>query len=355
MLSQVDGYYKNPSVMIPFPPDVKKVEDKLRQLGLGNQVDRFVMTLNRGAEDAAAQAKPIFVNAVRAMTIEDAWAIHEHSNRKENPYVILDCSVLPPSLAHRELFGHTRGSFTGAHENSRGILAKAENGTLFMDEIGELPLEMQPIFLRVLEQREFTPLGSTVSEKMSARIIAATNRNLLQDVNNQRFRADLFYRLSILHFEIPPLRERSEDIPLLANHFLKEFNASSVQAVSEMDLQNLLEPHLESLKSHPWPGNVRELRNTMERLYLKSLNVDPHQLSISLENPPKDDGLEMMCRRLVTSGASFRDAKQQTIDYFEYLYLKNLLRESNDNVSEAARRCDVDRRNFQKLIRKYGL
>jgi DNA-binding NtrC family response regulator len=191
-----------------------------------------------------------------------ARVIHQLSSRHKGPFVVVDCNSLPPGLVESELFGHGPGSFTGEGWEREGALELAHNGTIFIDEVGEIPLEIQPKLLQVLERKECKRLGEDRVRSINARVIAATHRNLEHDINEQRFRLDLFYRLSLIHIRLPPLRERREDIGLLARHFVKRINP-------ELDPDTVLSPDvLMMLTSHSWPGNVRELRNIVERLLL---------------------------------------------------------------------------------------
>jgi transcriptional regulator with GAF, ATPase, and Fis domain len=185
-----------------------------------------------------------------------ARAIHELSPRSEHPFVVVNCAAIPESLLEAELFGHTKGAFTGAVQSRVGRIHAAQNGTLFLDEIGEMPLSLQSKLLRFLEQGEVQRLGSSDVFRVNVRVIAATNARLGKLIEEQKFREDLFYRISAFPIEIPPLRERLEDLPLLALEFLAKFSPRKVEISTEA---------LQTLASHRWPGNVRELRNVMER------------------------------------------------------------------------------------------
>ena len=194
-----------------------------------------------------------------------AKAIHEESSRKRGPYVKLNCATLPGALLESELFGHERGAFTGAWTQTAGHFQHAHTGTLFMDEIGDLPLELQPKLLRVLQEQEFERLGSNRTIRVDVRIVAATNQNLHQMVRERRFRADLFYRLSVFPIALPPLRERPEDIPLLVQHFVRKFASRMNKEVGHIP-----EGAMEFLQQQDWPGNIRELQNFIERAVIVS-------------------------------------------------------------------------------------
>jgi len=189
-----------------------------------------------------------------------AKAIHEESLRKCGPYVKLNCAAMPCGLLESELFGHERGAFTGALTQTTGRFQHAHKGTLFLDEIGDLPLELQPKLLRVLQEQEFERLGSNRTIRVDVRIVAATNQNLHELMRERRFRADLFYRLNVFPITLPPLRERSEDIPLLVQHFVRKYASRMNKEVGHIS-----EGSMELLRQHDWPGNIRELQNFIER------------------------------------------------------------------------------------------
>lgn len=218
-----------------------------------------------------------------------ARAIHNCSSRKDKPLVKLNCGALPANLIESELFGHEKGAFTGASNKREGRFAIADNGTIFLDEIGELPLELQPKLLRVLQEGEFEPIGGNSTVKVNVRVIAATNRNLLDEVRKGNFREDLYYRLNVYPIHIPPLRERGQDVVELAEKFLKQFSKSmhkTIPALTEKDKQQIF--------SYQWPGNVRELKNVMERMVITyeggsfEINVDNGSYSKTVNIPPSE-------------------------------------------------------------------
>src|SRR5277367_3812348 len=194
-----------------------------------------------------------------------ARAIHEESLRGSGPFVKLNCAAMPSGLIESELFGHERGAFTGALTQTTGRFHLANHGTLFLDEIGDLPLELQPKLLRVLQEQEFERLGSTRTIRVDVRIVAATNQDLAQMVRERRFRADLYYRLNVFPIELPALRERAEDIPLLVRHFVNKF---SIRMNKQIDV--VPDDVMEALKRYSWPGNIRELQNFIERALILS-------------------------------------------------------------------------------------
>ncbi len=189
-----------------------------------------------------------------------ARAIHHNSPRREGPFVVVNCAAIPETLLESDLFGHERGAFTGAAQRKSGRFAAAHSGTIFLDEIGELPMAIQAKILRVIQFKEFEPLGSHLTQKADVRIIAATNRSLMDEVREGRFREDLFYRLNVVSLTLPPLRQRPTDIPLLAQHFLVYYSRKNHRTI-----QGLEPPVLARLQAYSWPGNIRELENVMER------------------------------------------------------------------------------------------
>ena len=193
-----------------------------------------------------------------------AQAVHNHSKRKDGPFVVVDCSAIPRDLIESELFGHVKGAFTGATGNRKGAFESAEGGTLFLDELGELDLDLQPKLLRALEKQQVKPVGSNDTVQTDVRIVAATNRNLMQEVHEGNFREDLYYRFAVIKVDLPPLRERTDDIPLLVEHFLEEAHEMANRD-EEIEVSYKT---MEKLKRHRWPGNVRELKNFVERAVL---------------------------------------------------------------------------------------
>jgi formate hydrogenlyase transcriptional activator len=189
-----------------------------------------------------------------------ARAVHEASSRSRGPYVKLNCAAMPAGLLESELFGHERGAFTGAWTQTTGRFQQAHQGTLFLDEIGDLPLELQPKLLRVLQEQEFERLGSTRTISVNVRVVAATNQDLLQMVQERRFRADLYYRLNVFPIDLPPLRERTEDLPALVWHFVRKFARRM-----NKEFNHIPEDAMSALRFHDWPGNIRELQNFLER------------------------------------------------------------------------------------------
>jgi DNA-binding NtrC family response regulator len=276
-----------------------------------------------------------------------AEAIHLRSARAERPLVVLDCAAVPPSLMESELFGHERGAFTGADHRRIGRFEEASDGTLFLDEIGELPLDLQPKLLRVLERREIRRVGGTAVIPVDARIVAATNRDLAREVNRGAFREDLYYRLAVLRVRVPALRERSSDIPLLVEHFVREFFDGDVARAREVTA-GISEANWQGLLTHPWPGNVRELRNFIERTLAVSGEVDAGEVPAARPRAGADDSAVMHWP--VDLQRPFLEAREELLGRFELSYLERMLEAHGGNISRAARAAGLDRMHFKRLL-----
>ncbi|MGH8719918.1 MAG: sigma 54-interacting transcriptional regulator [Burkholderiales bacterium] len=262
-----------------------------------------------------------------------ARAIHEASGR--HPFIAINCGAIPEQLLESELFGHVKGSFTGAVRDHRGLIQSAQGGTLFLDEIGEMPQALQVKLLRVLQDRTLRAIGSTQNIAIDVRIIAATNRDLEQDVRDHRFREDLYYRLNVVTFHLPALRDRREDIPLLANHFL-----ASLAAKYRREVNAFAPDAVERLIKLAWPGNVRQLCNAVEKMVaLCTTSVIPTAL------------VERALARQSEELASLDRAKQE----FERDYLVRLLKLTNGNVTQAARYAQRNRSEFYSLLHRHHL
>ena len=266
-----------------------------------------------------------------------AGEIVRRSSRAEKPFVVVDCGAISPSLVESELFGHARGAFTGADRERAGAFESAHGGTVFLDEIGELPLELQPKLLRALESREIRRVGEVHPRKVDVRVVAATNRSLEKEVNLRRFREDLYYRLSVISVRVPPLRERVDDIELLVRVFLDLFGAAEADDLFTPDV-------LAGLRAHGWPGNVRELRNVVERVVV-----------FRDGSPAKGLGSRRGEALDKPEFLPYREAKARAIDAFDKAYLGELLEWANGNLSRAARRAQMDRMNLHRLAQRFGL
>jgi DNA-binding NtrC family response regulator len=272
-----------------------------------------------------------------------ARAIHDASPRAGGPFEVVDCGGLPPTLIESELFGHEKGAFTNAEHSREGAFERADGGTLFLDELGELPLELQPKLLRALGEAEIRRLGSRDVRKIDVRVVAATNRDLRREVNAGSFRSDVFYRLAVIQVHMPPLRERMEDLPLLARALLERIGGQrGVEAHIEPD-----DELLSTLRRHRWPGNIRELRNYLEQLVI--LRVMPELPQTGTPVSRRGDPFAGL------TDLPLRSAKKELIERFERDYLTKLLDDTGGNVAEAARRAGVDRGTLFRSIRRYGL
>jgi len=278
-----------------------------------------------------------------------AAAIRDKSARGDKPLVVVDCGAMPANLIESELFGHERGAFTGADRLRIGSFERADTGTIFLDEIGELPLSLQPSMLGILERREARRVGGQKPIPVDVRVIAATNRDLSAEVARGAFRADLFYRLAVVEIRLPPLRERPEDVPVLIEHFLDEMPGNRPTIGPDT---------IEQLKSYPWPGNVRELRNVIERAALLSEPPKPRGVMRSAARGTDDsavDGGGVSSGSYVDIEQPFKEQKSALVSEFEQAYVKRLLASTDGNIAAAARKARIDRMYLYKLIDRYHL
>ncbi|MBL8678930.1 MAG: sigma 54-dependent Fis family transcriptional regulator [Myxococcales bacterium] len=298
-------------------------------------------------ERAAPTTTPILILGESGTGKElAARAVHARSARANGPFEVVDCGGLPPTLAESELFGHERGAFTGATGDRAGAFERADGGTLFLDELGELPLELQPKLLRVLAEGEVRRIGGRKSKKIDVRVVAATNRDLRREVNQGRFRADLYFRLAVLVARMPPLRERLDDVPLIVRAMIPKIaKQRGVEANLTLDEEFWL-----NLANHDWPGNVRELRNYLEQL----LVLRDAALLSAFESEPRHEGSADALWADLWS-MPLRSAKALLVERFEREYLKRLLETTDGNVAEAARRSGVYRGTLFRAIRRIGL
>ncbi|WIG97847.1 sigma 54-interacting transcriptional regulator [Myxococcus sp. SDU36] len=270
-----------------------------------------------------------------------AFAIHQASARASGPFLTVDCGAIPGNLLESELFGHEKGSFTGAIQRRVGAFEEADGGTIFLDEIGELPAELQPKLLRVLENKEIRRLGANGYQPVNVRVIAATHRDLRAEVNAARFRSDLFFRLAVVRIIIPALRERPEDIPLIAERILTAFGAGTEQ------LAALSTPEfIAQLQHAAWPGNVRELRNHLERCLVFQDAMPPDADEVSAQ---------AVLRSLVDPKQPYAEARRRALEVFEREYLDALLKLHGGKVSQAATAADMDRVYLYRLLRRHRL
>jgi DNA-binding NtrC family response regulator len=269
-----------------------------------------------------------------------ARTIHDLSARRERPFVTIDCGAVSRSLIESELFGHERGAFTGATHARKGALELSSGGTLFIDELDDLPMELQPKLLRALEEREIQRLGASQAIRLDVRVIAATKKDLRTEIAAGRFREDLYFRLSVVIMPLPPLRERREDLGLLVDHFLGQSGS----------WERLPKASRDRLQAHTWPGNVRELRNVIERAsYVGGLaSLDPSVLRVDRTT---DDAERLLC----DYSRPFKEAKNELIERFEREYLRRLLDRTGGNMARAAREAGIDRKYMYLLMKKHEM
>ncbi len=284
-----------------------------------------------------------------------AEAICKHSQRTDKPFVTFDCSAVSRELIESELFGHVKGAFTGAVSDRKGAFLQANGGTLFLDEIGELSLDLQPKLLRALENHVVRPVGSEKTFPVDVRVIAATNRSLADEVKKGSFREDLFYRLAVIKIDLPPLRKRTEDLPMLVEHFLDNASKKFGKPAPNISFSTM-----QKLRAYNWPGNVRELRNFIERACLLSnndrietrfLNVKPSENNVEQSSADTEAYIDM----LLAQQTPFKEAKQNIIEQFELQYWKKLLEMTKGNISKAARLSDMHRKSVEYIVKKLNL
>ena len=264
-----------------------------------------------------------------------ARAIHYTGKRSDRPFVVENCGAIPETLIENELFGHVKGAYTDARTDQKGLFEEAHGGTLFLDEIGELPVTLQVKFLRVLQDGEFKRVGSTRPIRVDVRVIAATNKDLIQAIAEKSFREDLFYRLNVIPVTTPPLRERKEDIPLLINQFLTDFNKELGKAV-----EGFSPAAIQKMMTYQWPGNVRELKNKVKQAMVLTRNNVITAEDLFFHVPVSSNKFQ-----------SFKEAKRE----FEKEYISQVLRICQGNISQAARLAKKDRKDFYDVMKKYGI
>ncbi len=280
-----------------------------------------------------------------------ARAIHFNSPRREKQFVPVDCAALSENLLESELFGHVRGSFTGAVTTKPGLFEVADGGTVFLDEVGNISLSIQAKLLRVLQEREFTPVGGTRAKKVDIRLIAATNKDLEKMIKEEVFREDLYYRLNIVPLYLPTLKERQEDIPLLAVHFLKKYAEEMGKAI-----KGFTPEAMERLMRYSWPGNVRELENVIERTVVM---IDDEMVRVEHLILPGQQEKEILENQIPMTSEELKEIKKQVrekaVEEIEKAFILNALERHQWNVTRAAEEVGMLRPNFQALMRKYNL
>ena len=274
-----------------------------------------------------------------------ARAIHQQSTRRTKPFIEVNCAAIPEELIESELFGHEKGSFTGATAARKGKFDQASSGTLFLDEIGDMSLKTQAKILRILQEHKFERVGGNKTIEVDVRVIAATNKNLEEEIKEGNFREDLYFRLNVLPFTVPPLRERKEDIPRLAKHFLQYFCSKESREIKSIEKRAL-----EAMNSYNWPGNVRELKNLIERLVIMTPDqiIDmsdlPHAITKGATSQLPSKGIDSL-------PDSYREAKE----LFEKQFLLEKLAKNNWNISRTAEEIGLERSNLHRKIKSYGI
>ncbi|KAF0122358.1 MAG: two component sigma54 specific Fis family transcriptional regulator [bacterium] len=276
-----------------------------------------------------------------------ARAIHQNSLRSSNKMITINCTAIPEQVIESELFGHVKGAFTGAWKDKRGLVEEAHQGTLFLDEIGDLNPLMQTKLLRLVQEGEFKPVGSVVTKKADIRFIAATNHNLKEEMEEKRFREDLYYRLNVIHLELPPLKERKDDISLLGYHFLKKYTRAN-----QKEIIDISPAAMQSLLSLELPGNVRELENIIERgvIFCQTNALEVRDLFPDNEHKTPYPCLDEDIYRL-----SFKEAKDKMTHEFHRHYVLSVLRKSRGNISKAAAMAGIQRQYIHRLMKEEGI
>ena len=328
-----------------------KEENRLLRESLGNHFDRqniigrspaMVKLLETVAQVAPSEATVLITGESGTGKEMIAGAIHFNSPRKDGPFVKINCAAITETLLESELFGHEKGAFTGAHRKKEGRFRQAHGGSFFLDEISEMSLAMQVKLLRVLQEREITRVGGEEVIKVDVRVIAATNKDLLGEIDTGRFREDLFYRLNVVTLNMPPLRERKQDIPLLAQRFLTMFcekNRKEIRGFTPQAMDRMLR--------YDWPGNVRELMNAVERGVVLSGSeyLDEEELPLLLRDASQEE--ETLSKEAIPADLPLEEVEKASI-------LKTL-EQTGGNKSEAARRLGITRRTLHKKLKKYGV
>jgi len=344
----------------PFKPDevvltIRKAEERLRLLRentlLNNQLrtrkshrniaykSKLMANVMALVAQAADVRSSVLVTGETGTGKElVARALHEEGSRRDEPFIAVNCSAIAANLMESELFGHAKGSFTGADRHHRGLFEEADGGTLFLDEIGELPLDLQPKLLRVLQEGEVRRVGESKSRKVDVRVLAATARDLQEAVDLGRFRDDLFYRLAVVEIRVPALRERKEDIPVLAEHFLKLISARDNRKPPELS-----EDAVASLLEYDWPGNVRELENFMEKtvIFCREEKIDVAHMPWDFRRRNRESA----------DGLSLKEANER----LEKEYIRKALAATDGNRTQAAKILEISLRALQYKIKEYDL
>jgi two-component system response regulator PilR (NtrC family) len=362
METALEAFRKGATDYLLKPVDLDELIHKVERVVEHRRLEREVRYLRREVSEARAGSRLVGDSAALAqvrrliekvapvdstvlLTGESgtgkelaARSIHEAGPRSDGPFVAVNCAALPRELVESELFGHVRGAFTGAHKDRPGHFELARHGTLFLDEIAELPLELQPKLLRAIEQKEVLPVGATAPVRTNARIVAATNRRLEEEIEAGRFREDLYFRLRVVEIRLPALRERREDVPVLVEHFVRRLNPRLKRRVLGVDGEAI-----QALMEAPWRGNVRELENVLERAMI--LSEDD---TLGIDDLPAD----LVGRSGASAPAPVPDDLRQAARAFERQHVSRVLREAGGNREEAARRLGIDASTLYRRLKE---
>jgi DNA-binding NtrC family response regulator len=317
----------------------------VREMGLRQMVGKdptFLTALSQVAAFASSTAPVLLTGETGTGKELCARVIHLLGKHPAGPFIPVDCGSMPDHLFENELFGHSRGAFTDARTDHRGLISLAQGGTLLIDEIDSLSLVAQAKVLRLLQERTYRPLGSESFKDADVRVIAATNADLELLVERKLFRADLFFRINVLRLRLPPLRERRNDIPLLANHFIETLSNEADLPVKSLSRDAIVKLQLH----HDWPGNVRELHNVLQRAVLKSSGPEITAAQLELSSSRKTES---------QAGTDFRSAKVEAVERFEREYVTTLLEKHGNNITRAAREAGKERRAFGRLVKKHRI
>lgn len=317
---------------------------------------RSIEQVKKLVEQIANSTAPVLISGESGTGKElVARALHQRSNRADTPFIAVNCAAMTETLIDSELFGHERGAFTGATGSHKGLFEAADGGVLFLDELGDVPLQTQVKLLRALQENEIRPVGSTKARKVDVRVIAATNVDLERAMRSGAFREDLYYRISTFRVVLPPLRDRRDDIPLIAQHLLDKFTTRV-----GVDDKRFEDDAMQALVAYDWPGNVRELNNAVEHAATLSDAV-----SIGVDRLPSFVNSSVSARSVrnaaLVSGVGsvssrpFSEARTQLIEDFEVRYLRDLLSSTEGNLSEASRRSGIDRSNLRRMLKRHGI
>ena len=324
--------------------------NRLSDLGIIGESDKIKELSSKISRIAKTDSTVLVTGASGTGKELMARALHKLSDRSKSPFIAINCAAIAESILESELFGFKKGAFTDAKKDRKGYFETCSDGTLFLDEIGEMSPSLQSKILRVLQEKEVTPLGSCLPVSVNTRIIAATNRQLKNEVTKKTFREDLYYRLAIFTITMPTLAERTEDIGLLINHFLNQYNERFGTHIAPPSRSAL-----SHIKAHKWPGNIRELKNSVERAVILAdgdrLSVDDMLPADSEEDQFEQNAADHMQFNLENLPLNYNQAKEQ----FEKVYINNLLKVCDGNVSEAAKLSGQYRPNVYRLINKFNI